>query len=348
MTALAPTRTFPAAGLLAALLALPALAQEAPEPAGAAAAREVPAQEVSPQEASAQEGSAGEPPLTRVELEDGQVLVGRVVRQDAEALELRLASGAVLTVPARAVRSTRVEEGARVNARGEVQFADPNRTRYFYSPSAMTLKAGEMYVSQKELVYSSFAFGVTDHLTLVVGSALPFWFSTNGSGINVMGGAKLGFQPVEGVHVAAAVESVVLPLNVGGPQLLGLGSVVATVGGRDAHLSLNVGAPLLFASRNTFLQLPPVIATLSGNLRVHRHVALVSENWFVPGVVDGSAAGLPDPPRSTFGAAGFGVRLMGERLAVDVGAVVAAAWTGASFNFAPFPVPWLDFTYNFG
>ena len=107
----------------------------------------------------------------------------------------------------------------------------------------------------------------------------------------------------------------------------------ATYGTPDAHLSLAVGAPFVFAE-NADAFTRPFITTLSGNLRVSQRLALITENWLVPTLNQQNAV----VDFLMFNS--LALRIFGERWAVDVGAIRVPYWAT--------PIPWLDFTYNFG
>jgi hypothetical protein len=115
----------------------------------------------------------------------------------------------------------------------------------------------------------------------------------------------------------------------------GLGFITGTLGKVDRHLSLSVGKPFLFSSRMGSAVMPDLLVSASGNLRVARHVALVSENWFVPDFTH----------RSYFVATSIAARIMGDHLSADIGGVWPITEQGFATNGVP--IPWLDFTYNF-
>jgi hypothetical protein len=285
--------------------------------------------------AAAGEGDA----MVKVVLSDGQELHGHLLAESPESVSVELASGGRLDLPRSSIRALEREEGAVVKG-GAVWFQDPNRTRYFYAPSAMTLRAGEGYFSQKELAFSAVAYGVTDHITVLAGSALPLWFVPDGYGINFVGGVKVGFQAMENLHLAAGAESLVLPIFGdgsgssfgGGSGMLGAGFVfgTGTFGTRDQHLSLAVGKPFLFYGSSSLVG--DVIVVASGSLRVLPNLSLITENWIFP---TGSIGNGEIPMLNS-----AGIRIMGNRLAADVGLIRIPG--------TPVPMPWLDFTYNFG
>jgi hypothetical protein len=250
-------------------------------------------------------------------LRDGQQLRGRLLAFDEAGITLELEGGALLHVPAASLERIERASAARTEVDPARLSLDPGRTRYLYSPSAFMLRGGEGYVSQTELLLTSFAWGVSDHLTVGLGSALPFLFASGGA--NFVGAVKVGGSVGEHLHLAAGAQALWLPgldASVGGGFLFG----TATVGTPDAHLSLSAGPPFGPGGAGD------LFFTLSGAVRVSERVALVSENWLFPGA-DGTVLS---------GA----VRLTGSRLGVDAGLVFLE---GASV-----PLPWLDFIWSFG
>ncbi len=312
-----------------ALAGLLTLAQETP-PASTSEAPAPEAPEAAPEAAKA-DAEEKEPPLSRVKLKDGQVLMGRVVSQDKARVVLELTSGGRVELPAESVESVEEEERAEVRGNGQIWFQDPNRTRYLYVPSAFMLRAGEGYFSQKELIFSSLSYGLTDNVTLQVGAAIPFWFVANGQGLNLIGGVKVGGSLSEHFHLSAGAQALVLP-GVFGSGPVGGGFVfgTATYGTPDAHLSLAAGVPFVLGTSgpNPFDYL---LLTASGNLRIGQGTALVTENWLLPSVSINNELPLLNS---------LALRFFGTNWAVDVGAIRVPG--------VGFPIPWLDFAYNFG
>jgi hypothetical protein len=110
----------------------------------------------------------------------------------------------------------------------------------------------------------------------------------------------------------------------------------ASYGTPDAHLSLGLGTPFIFSNgsgTNSFAR--DVLVAVSGNLRLTQRVALVTENWVIPSLFDNSYGQQQLPMINS-----LAVRMLGERWAVDLG-LIRVPQVG-------FPIPWLDFTYNFG
>jgi hypothetical protein len=321
-------------------MALLQLTQEeaAPTEPPARAAAEAPAPSDALSSQAPPETPPEKPELSRITLKDGQVLRGVVVRQDAQVVVVELAQGGRMELPAGLVKSVDVELHARVRDNGEIWFQDPNRTRYLYAPSAMMLRRGEGYFSQKELFFTSMNYGVTDFLSVQAGAVLPAWLMSGGA--NFIGGLKLGGSVTDRLHLAAGAQALVLPSNIlGGTRNMvstaGLVFGMATYGTPDAHLSLGVGTPFIFDDPGTEVLPGDVLVTVNGNLRVSQRLALVTENWLIPTVF------ARHPERAYPMVNSLALRIFGERWAVDLGAVHVS-------QLPAVPIPWLDFTYNFG
>lgn len=273
--------------------------------------------------------------FVRFELTDGQSLRAKVIAETADHYELELASGARMTLPKQSVEKLVRQRGAAAR-NGIVWFEDPNRTRYFYGPSAMMLKKGQSYFSQKELLFSSVAYGITDYLNIQAGTVVPALFLGT-SGINGIIGIKAGGQVDEWLHVAAGAQVLGVPA-LGDGYAFGAGFFfgTATIGAPDQHFSLSVGKPF-FASSTGVASGDSFIATLSGNTRITENVALMNENWLL----------IPTFARSTpqfISAHAIGARVMGEHVAADVGFIWSFTEAGL---VTAIPLPWVDFTYNF-
>jgi hypothetical protein len=253
-----------------------------------------------------------------VVLRDGQKLKGKLVSQEAGGVTIE-SSGARVQLPAEVVQLVTVP-GAEA-AEGPWP-RDPNRTRYLYSPSGFMLRQGEGYLSQTELLISSVGYGLTDWLTLQAGTILP-WVLYQPSTMPFIVAVKAGGSPSPLLHLAGGFQTLAIPGNSDLP-MVGFLFGTLTLGTEDLHLGISGGPP--FALDKSTSTLGAAIVSISGNWRVGRSVALVSENWIVP--IDGSSKLI----------ASLAVRFIGERLGVDAGLLFAG---GASV-----PGPWLDFTWH--
>jgi hypothetical protein len=260
-----------------------------------------------------------------VKLKDGQELVGRLVRHDTDGVVLEVSGGARVSFPPDAVASVEAVRDAQVTQGGTVRFTDPARTRYLFANSALMLRGGEGFFSQRELFLSMVSLGVTDNLTVTVGSALPMWMLERRM-IHVALGLKVGGSLNERLHLAVGVEGAAMPLA---PSGLGLLYGAATYGTPDAHVTLNLGVPFNLVPNGFSSVARYYAAGLSGTLRLTNGLAGVTENWVLLGM-------SPEPVLLN----SVALRVLGERWAVDLG----AAYT-RGLNF---PLPWVNFSWHWG
>lgn len=274
--------------------------------------------------ASAQPGVATAPGvpaddagLVTITLRDSQLLRGHVIAETAEHIILRLVSGGEVVVAHADIRSiVRDDPSVYVSPTLEIHKHDPNRTRYLFSPSGFMLRQGEGYFSQTELVASTLGYGVTDWLNIQVGSILPAML---GGGTNFIFGARVGVPLSDRLHIAAGVHALSIP----GEGVFGIASGQLTLGTPRAHATVSAGYPFVVDDYGE--DHGEMLLTLSGSVRMSKHMALVTENWVVPNDDHDVIAS-------------FATRFMGEHSAVDVGLVF--------FEDAEVPIPWLDFTWN--
>jgi hypothetical protein len=126
--------------------------------------------------------------ITRIELKDGQTLLGWVVEQNAEKVILELPVGGRMTIDRQLIGSLRPEAKTRITVTGEIWMRDPIPDRYLLMPSGILLKQGDFYFTQAQLSVSTLTLGVTDFLTIVGGAVVPAWFVRDG--FNFIGGVK--------------------------------------------------------------------------------------------------------------------------------------------------------------
>ena len=254
-----------------------------------------------------------------LELTSGSRLIGRIVEIGAD--EIRFVSGeldlAIAVADIREVRrvpATSVREGA-------WWFPNPNRTRLFFAPTGRTLPRGGGYLADHLLFFPSFAYGVTDNLTL-------------GGGVSLFPGISFGEQlafatPKYGWRVSERLDVAVGALLVAFPgdrrnaaESAGIAFSVATYGAPDASLTAGVGHGY---AGDGWAHRPMLM--LGGERRFFRRISLVTENWIFPGL---------DGPLFS-----YGVRFLGERMSVDVAAVHLP---GEEVGF----LPYASFIFLFG
>jgi len=265
--------------------------------------------------------------LYEITTTDGQTLSGFILNQTDSTITLKLQSLGKMTLERQSVESIKAQNNMYRSETGKLWHRDPNRTRYLYSPSAMMLRRGEGNFSQKELFFSALGYGVTDYLNVQVGSAVPFWFAPGGEGFNFILGLKVGAPLSKKITVAAGIQTFFIP-SANGSMNMPFGAI--TVGDDKAHFTFSASSPFLMGtSESGFGEL--LWMAFSGNLRLSKRVALVSENWVFK---------LKSTDVNTEPVFSLATRIFGDKIAVDVGAFFVQG--------AGIPIPWLDFTINFG
>ncbi len=114
-------------------------------------------------------------------------------------------------------------------------------SRYLYAPSAIPLGEGEGYVAQKELLFTSAAVGVSDHVALLAGMAIPVnlfgVFAGEGEVLHAIVGVKVATRVSDRLYVGGGTEVAFIVDNT-----LGLAFANATVGDPDTNVTLGLGA----------------------------------------------------------------------------------------------------------
>jgi hypothetical protein len=247
---------------------------------------------------------AGEVPpdsSVTVNLADGSQLSGKILRLDSAHVEIALNRDS----------TGKAQAPARVDG----------RSRYLYAPSSFNLKSGDMLFSQKELAFSTFAYGVTDQISLQLGSIIPLQFADEGQ--NALGGFKIGdmWMGTIGGHFGVQAfyfyeASILVPF------------AGATVARGPAQVSFNYAQGMNLNERNGRLQ----VLDLAGAYRLTPSLSLVSENLlFLP-----TKGKIGD--KQYIWAGSLVARYHGQILLLDAGLI--------KMEDAPVPIPWVDFSFQ--
>jgi len=280
----------------------------------------------------------------RVSLQDGQVLRGDVTVEEFndwttdDMLSLYLGDAAApINIPAESVSAV---EGVRASA-GSHSFRNPSSSRYFYAPSALPLAAGEGYISQKELMLTAAAYGLTDHIAVSAGTALPVLLSRDfvtDVGVPFELGLKAAAPVADSVYVSAGLESIAAVGPDSAGVLFAWGS--GTVGDEDHNLTLGGGGVWILGDVPGNWGVPVVLA---GMTRRGNHWGIVSESWSVI---------VPNESMILF-ASSAGARFLPDqdgRWSIDT-ALIALGYMDYSapvqMDWVPLPLPWIDFTWYF-
>ena len=239
-------------------------------------------------------------PPVRVETKDGSLYYGHLVKQDRDRIILQTESVGTLEIPLSKVRkiSFNDDRSPRTTGRrlGSREFDNPNPFRYLFFPSAFTLPRGELQYQNTYFLLNSVAWGVTDNISLSGG--LEFISTFAGRPIFFIA-PKVGFSVRENLRLGggAIYLNGTGPFDFGGfTALYGAG----TFGNVDRNMTLGLGYGVVNREN-----IGGGLLTISGMIRLGRHLGLVTENWLVPVESGGALLSL-------------GLRIMGRRVAGDI------------------------------
>ena len=223
-------------------------------------------------------------------LRDGSVVYGRLVRLDADSVIVLSAAGR-LAIGRASVREVRDAGAAHHKADGSVEywFPNPHASRLYFAPTGRTLKQGEGYFADHDIVVGSIAEGITDRITIGGGGFLlpdsRAWFVTPKVGV------------VQGDDFNLAVGALVG--GWGTAQTGSIGYVSGTLGGTDRSLTLAVAR-----SFNGSTPITGEVVMAGGEVRFARRFSFLSENYFGTNISGGAVS--------------YGLRFLGERTSVDL------------------------------
>lgn len=260
--------------------------------------------------------------LLRIETIDGNEFLGEVVNEDSERIYLKTQNLGELSI-----LKSNIKFQETVNVRqikdGKLWFANPQSTRYFWSPNGYGLKKGEGYYQNIWVLWNQFAYGVTDNFS-IGGGIIPLF---------LFGGAP---TPVFlSPKISIPLEKEKLNLGVGGlfgtvlgesESSFGILYGLSTFGSHDNNVTIGVGYG--FAG-GEWASTP--LLNFNGMFRVTSRGYFITENYFV-------SLGDESMLLMTLGG-----RWIIKKAALDYGLVIPVGDIGTFIA-----IPWLGFTVPFG
>ena len=259
----------------------------------------------------------------RFETKDGNEFIGIILSQDANSIVVKTENLGEITIPkSELLKMTEIRDARIVN--GKFWFQNPQSTRYFWQPNAYGLRKGEGYYQNVWVLFNQVAVGVTDNISiglgtvplfLFAGTSTPIWITPKFSipivkdKVNIGGGALMG--------------TVIGEENTN----FGIAYGITTFGSRDRNLSLGIGygyADGDWANRPTL--------TLSAMIRTGDRGYLMTENYYI-------GTGGDDDVYLFF----IGGRYLFKKVGLDYGGLIPGNTGGEVFI-----VPWLGLTIPFG
>lgn len=258
-----------------------------------------------------------------IETKDGNVYTGTILSGDSSQVILNSDKLGEITLNQSDI--IRIEKIADDKVKdGKYWFDNPQATRYFFSPNAYGLKAGEGYYQNVWVLINSFAVGLTDNISIGGGLVPLFLFGTGATPIWIT--PKVSFPVVKD------------KLNLGGGALMGtvlgeegtgFGLVygISTFGSKDKNISLGVGYGV---ADGGWAKSPLINVNLM--IRTGPRAYFITENYFIT------------TPNNTLLLISMGGRHIIKSSGLDYGLFIPFA-TGLDRFIA---IPWLGITIPFG
>ena len=207
-----------------------------------------------------------------VELRTGTSFIGQLVARRAGEYEFQTTDLGRITVQQANIKSM---QPLTSDQAGKGWEPVGNGTRIFFAPTARTLRKGEGYVQDIDIIFLGANYGITDNISM--GVLVPI---IPGSGFTVVAlTPKVGFSVTEkfsaggGVLFASDFET-----------SGGIAYGVGTYGSADQNVTLGLG--YLFAEGE--VESSPVVV-VGGATRVSRRLSLLNETYFFDGGLLGLA-----------------------------------------------------------
>jgi len=262
-----------------------------------------------------QEGGQDSDQEVWIKMENGAGYQGELMDTNQETVVLKTKNGQVDLIASKVVSIEEVEA-----YEGRFQFKNPNDTRYFFGPSAKSLKKGKGYYQNIYAVFHSANIGITDNISIGGGFEFistihfrePLWYLT----------PKVGFPISDKFSIGGGL----LLGGTGGQGIGGLGYGVVTYGSADSNISVGLGYGL---GSNV-----PLLV-VSGMHRISKGISLVSENYF-------ASVGSAELPLglTTFGIQG--IRILSKKNSFDLGLMIIPA----IFEYIP-AIPYVGYVRTF-
>jgi hypothetical protein len=253
--------------------------------------------------------------------DDGSTLIGSITGIGPDSIEFQTDIGRITIGTSRIVEVRRVHRST--VRKGKYWYPDPNPTRLYLFPTGRMLPRGSGYFADYYIFFAAAGYALTDWFTISGGASLFPGLSP----IDQIYYLGPKFRVASGGKFQAAVAALLVNIPDFGDDdenpLIGLVAPVVTYGGPGGGIT--VGAGYGFAG-DEFADKPLVLVGL--DRRITRRMALVSENWVLPGT---------DHP-----VVSYGLRFFGESLSVDLG------FFNVISGDAIFPgLPFVAFVVNF-
>jgi hypothetical protein len=260
--------------------------------------------------------------ITHIQTVDGNEFIGEILREDSSSVILKTENLGEITISKSDIKFQKKVNVQQIK-KGNLWFANPQSTRYFWSPNGYGLEPGEGYYQNIWVMWNQFVVGVTDNIS-IGGGMIPLFLFAGGP-------TPIFITP----KLSIPVEKNKLNLGVGGlfGTILGETSAnygilygISTFGSPDNNVSLGLG----YGFAGGEWASSPML-NINGMFRISSRGYFITENYYIDVGGEGVALLM------------FGGRWIIKRAAIDYGLVIPVV-EGGEFV----AVPWLGFTVPFG
>ncbi len=279
-----------------------------------------------------------------ITMNNGSVFKGKIVNRTETDIELKTETLGILYLKTYNIITLQAADEKYLK-KGKYWFPNPNATRYFFAPSAITLEKGEGYYQNVYVLANTANFGLTDNVTLGGGVVLPFAYYIT---------PKFGKEVYKNVHLGGGVLYSLLPSfeDESGFTHLGIAYGLATYGTIEHNATIGVGYGFSHTSAEGYKSMDKPIITINGMTRVSRRVSIVTENWMIKYTIDESEDYIDEfgneytiekerpEYKPTFS---LGIRVMGDKVTVDIASVVNKEFV----RIFPIGLPYIDLVVKF-
>lgn len=206
----------------------------------------------------------------------GEEFVGTIISEDAREVSIRLQSGKLLIIPAYTIKSIKKLSSVTL-IKGKPVFANPHPSRYFYTPSALPMDKGEVYIQTLYAVAYQVQFGITENFSLGATTTLV------GTPLALTGKYSIKIDDKNSFAVGGLAGLV----GWGTRTNLGIGFGAYTRGTKESNITVAGGYAWINEKNNGGGG--SAVMSLSGNQRLTKNLSLMGELWYLPevGVVFG-------------------------------------------------------------
>lgn len=261
----------------------------------------------------------------------GHIVTGYLVSDDEKDVVVQTEQMGRIAIPKYTIKKISNKVTGNV-VNGEYWFENPNATRYIIGPSAIPLRKGEGYYQNLYLFVHSGSVGVTDHISVGAGTELLTPMVSGQAPVMFFATVKAGFPVAKNLYAGGGILYVHFRNKLFTSYNNHLGTVfgLGTYGTKNNNITIGAGWGYQRAgTQNPFsgkqeqsgtIAKSPTF-TISGTARVFKSLSLVTENWIFPYTVN-RYYDINQPPRKVHSyrhILSYGIRIMGERVSVDMG-----------------------------